>query len=275
MRPTQVNASSEANAKIKNELLFCCNEFIYGKTKTFLVSFVCEHPVFRWPQCFDLSKDPKEYFNMSKNELSIEIKKSPKIIRTVKDNKNPIIMDYYNYFKNDEFFEYSEDEYIQRAKNIQENDSFRSLISFILQEDFEKNNTFNSQEEILAEESLYKGGFFSNADKQLMDQFHRSEWLDKLKICDKFDDERLFYFGMRLIYEEQPSVLPKDIFNKIHISIANQVLSMNNENWYTIPKAYKDSDDLKVKFENENDYEKLEKLKKFDSLIDKIQSNFQ
>ena len=36
---------SEVNEKIKNKLLFCCSEFIYGKTKPFLVSFVCEHPV--------------------------------------------------------------------------------------------------------------------------------------------------------------------------------------------------------------------------------------
>ena len=173
---------SEVNAKIKNELLFCCSEFIYGKTKPFLVSFVCEHPVFKWPQCFDLSKDPKEFFNMSKNELSIEIKKSPKVIRTIKDNKNPIIMDYNNYLKNSEFFEFSENEYINRAKNLQENSSFRSIVSHLLQEEFDKNNSFDSQEEILAEESLYKGGFFSNTDKQLMNKFHKSEWLEKLKI---------------------------------------------------------------------------------------------
>ena len=266
---------SEVNAKIKNELLFCCSEFIYGKTKPFLVSFVCEHPVFKWPQCFDLSKDPKEFFNMSKNELSIEIKKSPRVIRTIKDNKNPIIMDYNNYLKNSEFFEFSENEYINRAKNLQENSSFRSIVSHLLQEEFDKNNSFDSQEEILAEESLYKGGFFSNADKQLMNKFHKSEWSEKLKICDDFDDERLFYFGMRLIYEEQPSILPKEIFNNIHSSIANQVLSMNNEKWYTIPKAYKDSDDLKVKYDNENNKEILEKLRKFDLLIDEIQRNFQ
>ena len=103
----------------------------------------------------------------------------------------------------------------------------------------------------------------------------REIWSYKLKICDDFDDERLFYFGMRLIYEEQPSILPKEIFNNIHSSIANQVLSMNNEKWYTIPKAYKDSDDLKVKYDNENNKEMLEKLRKFDLLIDEIQRNFQ
>ena len=212
---------------------------------------------------------------MSKNELSTEIRKSPKVIRTIKDNKNPIIMNYNDYLKNSEFFEYSEEEYIKRAKNLQENNTFRSTILHILQDEFDNNNSFDSQEEILAEESLYKGGFFSNNDKRLMDKFHKSDWSEKLKICDNFDDERLFYFGMRLIYEEQPSILPKEIFNNIHSSIANQVLSMNNEKWYTIPKAYKDSDDLKVKYDNENNKEILEKLNKFDLLIDEIQRNFQ
>ena len=192
-------------------------------------------------------KNGKDYFFVSKNDFEKSI-------------------------KNSEFFEFSENEYINRAKNLQENSSFRSIVSHLLKEEFDKNHSFDSQEEILAEESLYKGGFFSNADKQLMDKFHKSEWSEKLKICDDFDDERLFYFGMRLIYEEQPSILPKEIFNNIHSSIANQVLSMNNEKWYTIPKACKDSDDLKAKFENENDFEKLAQLKKFDLLIDQIQS---
>ena len=182
-------------------------------------------------------------------------------------------MDYNNYLKNSKFFEFSENEYINRAKNLQENSSFRSMVSNLLQEEFDKNNSFDSQEEILAEESLYKGGFFSNADKQLMNKFHKSEWSEKLKICDDFDDERLFYFGMRLLYEEQPSILPKEIFNNIHSSIANQVLSMNNEKWYTIPKAYKDSDDLKVKYDNENSERKIithaikEKFPNLDAVI--------
>ena len=106
-----------------------------------------------------------------------------------------------------------------------------------------------------------------------MIQFHNAEWEDKLSICDKFNDERLFYFGMRLIYEESPSILPKDIYKNIHASIANQILSMDNEKWNTIPKAFKESDDLKVKYEN--DYQKLEKLEDFDKLIDEMQNQFQ
>ena len=30
----------------------------YGKARL-VVSFVCNHPVYNWPQCFDLKNDPK------------------------------------------------------------------------------------------------------------------------------------------------------------------------------------------------------------------------
>ena len=267
------SSRSDVQRKMDSELLFCYNEFFFGKTKPFLLSFICNHPVYKWPQCFDLSKDPKEYFNMSKSELALEMKKSPKFIRSIKDNKNPIIIDYKNFLKLNNNTETQNNEFLERAKLLQSNEDFSKIISNILLEAHQTENVFESQEEVQAEESLYKGGFFSNVDKSTMIQFHNAEWVDRISICDKFNDERLFYFGMRLIYEESPSILPKDIYKNIHSSIANQILSMDNEKWNTIPKAYKESDDLKAKYEN--DYEKLEKLENFDKLIDEIQNQFQ
>ena len=269
------NASkSEVKKTIKNELLFCYNDYFYGKPKPFLLTHVCDHPVYQWPQCFDLVNDPKIYLNMSKSELSREISKSPKIIRSIKDNKNPIIMSYKNYSKFDNYNDINEDIYIERATQIQNNEEFKLLLSQILKEEHESRSDFESQEEIQAEESLYRGGFFSNSDKQIMEKFHKAEWDERLSICDSFNDERLFYFGMRLIYEEHPSTLPKDIYKNIHNSIANQILSMNNEKWNTIPKACKESDDLKAKYENENNVEKLNQLKDFDKLISNIENQF-
>lgn len=267
------SSRSDVQRKMESELLFCYNEFFFGKTKPFLLSFICNHPVYKWPQCFDLSKDPNVYFNMSKSELALEMKKSPKFIRSIKDNKNPIIIDYKNFLKLNNNTETQNNEFLERAKLLQSNEDFSKIISNILLEAHQTENVFESQEEVQAEESLYKGGFFSNVDKSTMIQFHNAEWVDKISICDKFNDERLFYFGMRLIYEESPSILPKDIYKNIHSSIANQILSMDNEKWNTIPKAYKESDDLKAKYEN--DYEKLEKLENFDKLIDEIQNQFQ
>ena len=49
---------------------------------------------------------------------------------------------------------------------------------------------------------------------------------------------------------------------------------MNNEKWNTIPKACKESDDLKARYENENNVEKLNQLKDFDKLISDIENQF-
>ena len=49
---------------VQKEKLFCINEYFYGKARPFVVSFVCNHPVYNWPQCFDLKNDPEDYFNM-------------------------------------------------------------------------------------------------------------------------------------------------------------------------------------------------------------------
>ncbi len=59
-------------------------------------------------------------------------------------------------------------------------------------------------------------------------------------MSEKFSDERFSYFAKRLIYEENPEVLGKDEYKKIHRAIAGQILSTNDEKWNTVPKAFKD-----------------------------------
>jgi exodeoxyribonuclease-1 len=71
---------------------FVLMNIFMGKQDPLLLSFVCNHPVYNWPQCFDLKNDPEDYFNMDMSVLKEALKKSPKIVRSVKDNKHPIIM---------------------------------------------------------------------------------------------------------------------------------------------------------------------------------------
>ena len=84
-----------------------------------------------------------------------------------------------------------------------------------------------------------------------MTSFHKAEWDEKLSIVDKFKDERLHYFGKKLIYEEKPEILPKNEYNKIHRNLAKRLLSTNNEKWNTIPRTYQEIDTLREKFERE------------------------
>ena len=42
----------------------------------------------------------------------------------------------------------------------------------------------------------------------------------KIKMLDKFEDERLVAFGKKIIYQEAPDVLPQNMFKSIKKGIA-------------------------------------------------------
>jgi Exonuclease I len=88
-----LTSNKEESLKIiKNEKLFCANEFYYGKVVPFVQTFVCQHPVYQWPKTFDLKHDPNIYMNMPIQVLKEELKKTPKVLRTCRHNKHPIFM---------------------------------------------------------------------------------------------------------------------------------------------------------------------------------------
>ena len=46
-----------------------------------------------------------------------------------------------------------------------------------------------------------------------MPAFHKADWKEKFLVLQKFKDERLRYFGKKILYEESPESLPKDEYN--------------------------------------------------------------
>ena len=57
-----------------------------------------------------------------------------------------------------------------------------------------------------------------------MPEFHKAPWENRLSVINKFKDERLNYFGKKLIYEERPELLPKEDYKKIHQNFSKRVL---------------------------------------------------
>jgi exodeoxyribonuclease-1 len=117
---------------------------------------------------------------------------------------------------------------------------------------------------------LYFGGFPNNDDKSKMLDFHKADWDKKIYISKSFRDQRYKYFAQRLIYEEAPQSLPVSDYNQIHKMIANQVLSTDNEKWNTIPKSYQQLDNLRIKFEEEKDDEKLFFVEEINNYLEEI-----
>ena len=255
---------------IKSELYFCTNEYFYGKSRPYVQTFVCQHPQYQWPLCFDLKHDPNIFLKMSIKELESAMKKNPKFLRTVRHNKHPVIMNpsYGNEF--DEYKTIGKDTLSKRAKLIKNDKEFAEKVSIIKQAEADEKDQSKSQEDVYNEESIYKK-FTSNEDNKVMPEFHDADWDKKISVMSKFKDERLVYFGKKLIYMEKPELLSKSEYNSIHKDTAKKLLSTNNEKWNTIPRTYSEIDTLREKFEREGQPEKLIILDEINAYVEDLE----
>ena len=255
---------------IKKEILFCTNEYFYGKSRPFVQTFVCQHPNYQWPLCFDLKHDPSIYLKMSIQDLTVAMKKQPKFIRTVRHNKHPILMNSSYSEKFDEYKTIGVAKLIERAKIIKDNDQFAEKILTIKRLEAEEKEQFKSQEDLLSEESIYTK-FTSAEDNKIMPEFHKTDWDKRLSVLSKFKDERLQYFGKKLLYIEKPEILNKSEYDLIHKDTAKKLLSTNNEKWNTIPRTYSEIDTLRAKFEKDEQPEKLVILDEINAYVEELE----
>ena len=215
-----------------------------------------------------------DIIDLSENSLEHFMSKSPKIIRSIRTNKSPIIMDASFIQHINEYKHITNEELFRRANIINSDVGFKLLVEKILLKQAEDKEEFSSQEDINFEETIYNS-FSNQSEKIIMEEFHITNWENKLAVASKFKEERNYYFAEKLIYEENPSVLPKAIISKINRRIAKKIFSTNDEKWNTIPKAYKEIDDLRVQYEEENDKTTLTNLNKLNNLIEDIEKKYQ
>ena len=256
---------------IKKETLFCTNEYFYGKSRPYIQTFVCQHPQYQWPLCFDLRHDPNIYLNMPIQELTTAMKKQPKFIRTVRHNKHPVLMNpsYGKMFE--EYKIIGLDKLKERANLVKDNKDFAEKIISIKQLEIEEKEQTKSQEDLTPEESIYDFSQSKKEDNKIMTEFHSQNWDKRLPIISKFKDERLKYFGKKLLYMEKPDLLTKEDYNLIHKDIAKRLLSTNNEKWNTIPRTYSEIDTLRAKFEKENHKDKLVILDEINAYVEELE----
>ncbi len=262
----------------KKESIITLNEYFYGKSRLYLCAPLhpkhCIHPIYQWGQAIDLRVDVEPLIKMSINELKMEMKKTPKFLRTIRSNKAPIIIDAEYGMKSEPYNAIDLSLIKRRAKLVRDNEKFSQNILIALKEIAEEKEQSKSQEDIYAEESIYTK-FTSNKDTALFPDWHKASWKDKLKLLDKFEDKRLVGFGKKIIYQEAPDVLPKDIFKSIKREIAKRILSQNKEKWWTVSTCFMEIDTLRDKYSNENDQDKLKFLDELNEFVMSIQKKYE
>ncbi len=90
-----------------------------------------------------------------KNEVKVEMKKTPKFLRTIRSNKAPIIIDAEYGMKVEPYNTIDPDLIKQRAQMVRNNEKFSQNILTALREIAEEKEQSKSQEDIYAEESIY------------------------------------------------------------------------------------------------------------------------
>ena len=262
----------------KKETIITLNEYFYGKSRLYLCAPLnpkyCIHPVYQWGQAVDLRIDVETLFNLSVNEIKTELKKTPKFLRTIRSNKAPIILDESYGMKAEPYIAMDKELIYKRAKLVRENEKFSEKVITALREIAEEKEQTKSQEDILAEESIYKK-FTPNKDTALFSKWHSASWKDKLAMLDKFEDERLVGFGKKIIYQESPEILPKEIYNEVKREIAKRILSEKKEKWWTCKEFYFECDNLREKYSNENDQTKLKFLDELNEFVMSIQKKYE
>ena len=259
---------------IGNEKIFTAFEFFNGKLRPFVQKHLFYHKPFRWSICWDLKHDPKDYINLSKEELANELQKTPKKTRTFKQNKNNVIMKKDLGLNYEPYAQIGLKEILNRAKTLDENPNFAHSVSIIMEE-LAREKIENNQIEPFLEETLYKGGLnISDKDKKNMELFHKSDLSGKLSTVEKFTEERYAYFAKCIIYEEySKNELPKNLFNEMHRHFAKRLTSLNNEKWETFASFAKECDDYREKYKNNPS--KLKILDEYDSYVEEMKLKFE
>lgn len=73
-------------------------------------------------------------------------------------------------------------------------------------------------------EKRFHNGFPGRDDEARMNAFHEAPWSDRLAIVQSLQDERLLWFGLRLIYFEARSTLPASIRTEVEHRLLNQLM---------------------------------------------------
>jgi exodeoxyribonuclease-1 len=163
---------------------------------------------------------------------------------------------------------------MKRAELVKHNEKFSQKVITALREIAEEKEQLKSQEDIYAEESIYTK-FTSAKDTNLFPLWHAASWKDKLKMLDKFEDNRLAGFGKKIIYQESPETLSTSIFKGVKREIAKRILSEKKEKWWTCKEFYYECDNLRDKYTNENDKKKLKFLDELNDFVMSIQKKYE
>ena len=110
-------------------------------------------------------------------------------------------------------------------------------------------------------------------DNEIIKKFHTLDWDKRYEQVLKLQDSRFKYFGERLIYQNEPQALPREVYNRIHTDTAERVLKLEEKNFTTIPMAEHLIDSIRA--EKDISKEKLDYINEVDAMIKEMRVTYE
>jgi len=187
---------------------------------------------------FDLAYDPSPYLQMGVDDVRNLLKASPRLIRIVRLNSQPILMplEMPPAAASDVDREVAR----SRARQIAASPPFAQAVGQAVASRYP-----DREPPRYVEQRIYEG-FPSQADTTLMAQFHAAPWPERPAIVACLTDERLRELGERLIYLEAPETLSADIRDRYDDWKKGRLAAEQTAPWVGLAAARQDLEALKA-----------------------------
>ena len=149
----------------------------------------------------DLEHDPDDYISLPVEDLIKVLNKSPKIIRVLTANRQPIMMSADMAPDSVKARSVSLEEQNRRVGVIRSNRGFLARVGEALARRFADRETSPH-----VERQIYDG-FISWDDQALLQEFHEADQGERAHWLEKLVDPRLVELGQRLLFFENPETL--------------------------------------------------------------------
>ena len=218
---------------VASSAIFSLTERYYGRTYSWLVTRCGQNPNYDGQLAvFDLIHDPDGYRALSAEKLVNVLNASPKVIRSLRANGQPIMMPAEVAPESVKALAIPADELSRRIEVIQADTGFQERVGQAQALRFA-----DKEPSAHVEERIYDG-FPSSTDQELMAQFHDADWADRIALAGALKDIRVQEFAWRLIYFERPDLLPADKHAELDAWRTARVVADDQAvPWMTVGKA--------------------------------------
>lgn len=192
------------NGFVASKGAFVLTEFYFNRPYHFVVAPIGPDPDNPAAQlCLDLRHELDFVSSLSQTALATWVAKSPMPIRKVRTNAGPSLAPVEE-VPAAFLGALNPDQIAAAARRVREDTDLKQrLIAAVI----EGRKHFETSPHV--EEQIYTS-FIPISDKPRMEAFHLARWQDRVAILEEFQDERLRYYGLRLIHERYPEFLPPE-----------------------------------------------------------------